>query len=105
MTRIHTRKLQQYTRKLTTIHTRRLKIQLVEKVNHYKFKLICAFVRGVMIIIIIIITAIGLSPGGSGYFTCKRNMKLATTKLKSGGLREKHVVANWSLGNHLCVCL
>jgi len=39
------------------------------------------------------LTAIGLSPGGSGYFTCIQNMKLVTTKFKSGGLHEKHVVA------------
>jgi len=38
-------------------------------------------------------TAIDLSPGGSGYFTCKQNMKLVTTKFKSGKLHEKHVVA------------
>jgi len=30
-------------------------------------------------IIIIIFTAIGLLHGGSGYFTCKQNMKLVTT--------------------------
>jgi len=35
-----------------------------------------------------------LSPGGSVYFTRKQNMKLVTTKFKSGGLHEKHVVAN-----------
>ena len=34
-------------------------------------------------------TAIGLSPGGSGYFTCIQNMKLVTNKFKSGGLHEK----------------
>jgi len=49
-----------------------------------------------MIIIIIIFTEIGLSPGGSGYFTCKQNMKLVTTRYKSGGLHEKHVVATWN---------
>jgi len=38
-------------------------------------------------------TAIGLLPGGSGYFTCKQNKKLVTTRFKSGGLNEKHVVA------------
>ena len=38
-------------------------------------------------------TAVGSSPGGSGYFTCIQNMKLVTTKFKSGGLHEKHVVA------------
>jgi len=42
-----------------------------------------------------------LSPGGSSYFTFKPNMKLVTTKFKSGGLHEKHVVATWNLGNHL----
>ena len=46
-----------------------------------------------------------MSPGGSGYFTCKQNMKLVTTRFKSGGLREKHVVATWNLGNHLSICL
>ena len=39
--------------------------------------------------------------GGSGYLTCKQNMELVTTKFKSGGLYEKHVVATWNLGNHL----
>ena len=50
-------------------------------------------------------TAIGLLPGGSGYFTCKQNMKLVTTRFKSGRLHEKHVVATWNLGNHLSICL
>jgi len=45
-----------------------------------------------------LLTAIGLSPGGSGYFTCIQNMK-------SGGLHEKHVVATWNVGNHLSICL
>ena len=35
------------------------------------------------------LTAIWLSPGGSGYFTCIQNMKLVTNKCKSGGLHEK----------------
>ena len=48
-------------------------------------------------IIIYLFIAIGLLPGGSGYFTCKQNMKLVTTKFKSGGLHEKHVVATWNL--------
>ena len=64
--------------------------------------------RNVIIIIIIIIyllTATGLSPGGSGYFTCKQNIKLVTTGFKSGGLHEKHVVATWNVGNRLSVCL
>ena len=58
-----------------------------------------------MMIIIIIITAVGLSPGGSGYFMCKQNMKLVTTKFKSRGLHEKHVVATGDVGNRLSVCL
>ena len=44
-----------------------------------------------------------MSPGGSGYFTCIQNIKLVTTKFKSGGLHEKHVVATWNLGNHLSI--
>ena len=59
----------------------------------------------IIIIIIIMFTAIGLLPGGSGYFTCKQNMKLYTNTFKSGGLQEKHVVATWNVGNHLSVCL
>ena len=46
----------------------------------------------------------GLLPSGSGYFTCKQNMNLVTTKFKSGGLCEKLVVATWNLGNHLSIC-
>jgi hypothetical protein len=46
----------------------------------------------------ILLTAIELIPGGSGYFTCIQNMKLVTTKFKSGGLHEKHVVALGKLG-------
>ena len=51
------------------------------------------------------LTAIGLSPGGSGYFTCIQNMKLVTNAFKPGGLHEKHVVATWNVGNRLSVCL
>ena len=54
---------------------------------------------------IYLFTAIGLSPGGSGYFTCKQNMKLVATRFKSGGLHEKLVVATWNVGNHLSICL
>ena len=46
-----------------------------------------------------------MSPGGSGYFTCIRNMKLVTNKFKLGGPHEKHVVATWNLGKHLSICL
>jgi hypothetical protein len=56
-------------------------------------------------IIMYLFTAVGLVPGGSGYFTCKQNMKLVTTKFKSGGLHEKHVLATWNGGNRLSVCL
>ena len=59
----------------------------------------------IYIYIYILFTAIGLSPGGSGYFTCKQNMKLVITKFNSGGLHEKHVVATWNRGNRLSVCL
>ena len=34
----------------------------------------------IIIIIIYLFTAIGLLPGGSGYFTCKQNMKLVINK-------------------------
>jgi len=54
---------------------------------------------------IYLFTANGLLPGGSGYFTCKQNMKLVTNKFKSGELHEKHVVATWNVGNRLSVCL
>jgi len=49
-------------------------------------------------IIIYLLAAIGFLPGGSGYFTCKQNIELVTTRFKSGGLHEKHVVATWNLG-------
>jgi hypothetical protein len=32
-------------------------------------------------------------------------MKLVTTKFKTGGLHEKHVVATWNPWNHLSICL
>ena len=57
--------------------------------------------KTIIIIIIYLFIAIGLSPGGSGYFTCIQNIKLVTNKFKSGGLHEKHVVATWTLGNRL----
>jgi hypothetical protein len=56
-------------------------------------------------VLIYLFTTIGLLPRGSGYFTCKQNMKLVTAKFKSGGLHEKRVVATWNVGNRLCVCL
>ena len=66
----------------------------------------------IMIIIIIYLTANGLSPGGSRYYACtyilnkdNTNKKKGYKKFKSGGLHEKHAVAIWSLGNHLSICL
>ena len=67
--------------------------------------LLTELISNLIIIIIIIFAAIGLSPGGSGYFTCIQNMKLVTTKFKLGGLHEKHVAETWNLGNHLSICL
>ena len=58
-----------------------------------------------LLLLKLLLTAVGLLPGGSGYFTCIQNMKLVTTKFKPGGLLEKHVVATWNLGNHLSICL
>ena len=51
----------------------------------------------IKIIIIIILSGIGLSPSGSGYFTCIQSMKLITNKLKWGGLHQKHVLTTWNL--------
>jgi hypothetical protein len=51
-----------------------------------------------------LLTAVGSIPGGSGYFICIQNMTMDTTKLKSGGLHEKQVVASWKVGNHLSIC-
>jgi len=45
------------------------------------------------ILLLLLLTAIVFSPGGSGYFSCIQNMKFVTNKFKSGGLQEKHVVA------------
>jgi len=60
---------------------------------------------GFELLLLLLLTGIGLSPDGSGYFTCIQNMKLVTSKFKSGGLHEKHVVATWNVGNRLSVCL
>ena len=57
-----------------------------------------------ILLVVVVVTEIGLSSGGSGYFTCIQNIKLVTTKFKSGGLHEKHVVATWNLGKHLSTC-
>jgi len=49
-----------------------------------------------LLLLLLLLTAIGLLPGGSGYFTYVQNMKLVTTNFKLGGLHEKHVVATES---------
>ena len=65
----------------------------------------CCILLLLLLLLLLIIIAIGLSHVGSGYFTCIQNMELVTNKFKSGGLNERHVVATWSLGNHLSLCL
>jgi hypothetical protein len=62
-------------------------------------------VTKLLLLLLLLLTAVWLSPGGRGYFTCIQNMKLVTNKCKSGELRETHVVATWNLGNHLSICL
>jgi len=57
-----------------------------------------------VLLLLLLFTAIGLSPSGSGYFTCVQNMKSVITKFNSEGLHEKHVVATWNLGSHLSIC-
>ena len=56
-------------------------------------------------------TAIGFSPGGSGFKnTYTRILKdtytknLDASKILPVGLHEKHVVSAWKLGNHLSIC-
>ena len=52
----------------------------------------------------IYLTAIGLSPGGSGF---KHIQVLDTVLLKftfKWGLHEKHVVTSWIFGNHHGIC-
>ena len=58
-----------------------------------------------VLLLLLLLLLIRLLPGGSGYFTCKQNMKLVTNKFKSVGLHEKHVVATWNVGNRLSICL
>ena len=93
-------------------NTHNLAKTITDKQNKYQelAKEICAMwkqkaAQVIPIVIIYLFTAIGLSPGGSGYFTYKQNMKLVTNKFKSGELYEKHVVATWNVGNHLSICL
>jgi len=69
------------------------------------YNIILYYIITIIYLLIYLLTAIGLSPGGSGYFTCIQNMKLVTNTFKSGGLLEKPVVATWNVGNRLSVCL
>jgi len=36
-----------------------------------------------LLLLLLLLSAIALSPGGSGYFTCLQNMKLVTNKFKA----------------------
>jgi len=58
----------------------------------------------IVLLLLLLFAAIGLSGGGSVYFTCIQNKKLVTTKFESGRLHVNHVVATWNLGNHLSIC-
>jgi len=57
-----------------------------------------------ILLLILLFTAVSLLPGGSGFFRCIQNTKLVTTRFKSGGIHEKHVVATWKFGNHFSIC-
>ena len=72
---------------------------------HIRFISIHKLLYLTLLLLLLLLTAIGLPPVGCGYFTCIQNMKLVANKFKSGGLNEKLVVATWSLGNHLSICL
>jgi len=54
----------------------------------------------------IYLTAIGLSPGDSGFKHILQVLEIVLLKFTftSGGLHEKHVVASWKVGNHLSIC-
>jgi hypothetical protein len=39
------------------------------------------------------------------YMYTNMKKKIVTRKFKSGGLHERHVVATWTLGNHLSIRL
>ena len=54
----------------------------------------------------IYLTAIGLSPGGSGFKHIYKYLTLClwNLHLHRCGLYEKHVVTSWIFGNHLSIC-
>ena len=60
--------------------------------------------NNILLLLLLLFTAIGLLPGGSGYVTCIQNIKLVATEFKSRGPHEKYVLATWNLGNHLSIC-
>jgi hypothetical protein len=55
-------------------------------------------------LILIILTAIGLSPVVVVSLHVQK-YEITNRKLKLGGLHEKHVVATWKLGNYLSIRL
>jgi len=73
----------------------------------YVYVCMFVYVYLCMCVCMYVCVCVCVSPGGSGYFTftSKQNMKLVTTRFKSGGLHEKHVVATWNVGNRLSICL
>jgi len=94
MTTIHTTELQQCTRptnndytqdnlKLATIHAKQNSL-LLNQHNGDDAPQECLSNEPS----IYLLTSIGLSPGGSGYFTCIQNMKSVNNKFRSGGLHE-----------------
>jgi len=69
-------------------------------------KLLLLLILLLLLLLLLLFTAIGLLRLGFGYFTCKQNMKLVTSKFKSGGLHEKHVLRignleSWEPSQHL----
>ena len=76
----------------------------IERGRNGRWEILERFLLG-LFFMIYLFTAIGLSPGGSVYFTCKQNTKLVTTSFMSEGLHKKDVVATWNVGNRLSVCL
>ena len=49
-------------------------------------KTVLQLIYYLLLLLLILFNATGLSPGGSGYFTCIQNVKLVTNKFKLGGL-------------------
>jgi hypothetical protein len=80
---------------LASIVSRWRSCEFMRRTWHYWHKIYSFIIIIIIMIIIIIIIFINCNwfdTGGSGYFTCIQNIKLVTTKFKSGGLHEKRVV-------------